>query len=51
MLGGAWGVAALLSKPIGMLSDHFGLPTVLDGLVALPLAAAALMVFLKRVQK
>lgn len=51
MMGGAWGVGGLLNKPVGMLSDRFGIPTVLNGLVTLPLAAAVLMIFLKRDQK
>ncbi len=48
MMGAAWGVGGLSSIPVGMLGDHFGLPTVLDGLVMLPLATTALIPLLKR---
>lgn len=48
MMGAAWGVGGLLSIPVGMLGDHFGLAKVLDGLVLLPLATAALVPLLKR---
>ena len=50
MMGAAWGVGGLLITPVGMLSDYFGLPKVLDGLAMLPIAAALLMFFLKRGQ-
>ena len=48
MMGAAWGIGGLLSIPVGMLGDHFGLAKVLDGLVILPLATAALVPLLKR---
>ena len=51
MMGAAWGVGGLLITPVGVLSDYFGLPKVLDGLAMLPLVTAALMIFLKRGQK
>ena len=51
MMGAAWGVGGLLITPVGVLSDYFGLPKVLDGLAMLPLITAALMIFLKRGQK
>ena len=47
MMGGAWGVGGVLSIPVGMLGDRFGLANVLDCLTVLPLAAAALVVFLR----
>ncbi len=48
MMGAAWGVAGLLNYPVGLLADGFGLSNVLNGLVMVPLAAATLMLFLKR---
>ncbi len=51
MMGAAWGVGGLLITPVGMLSDYFGVPKVLDGLAMLPLVTAALMFFLKHDQK
>ena len=47
MMGGAWGVGGVLSIPVGMLGDRFGLEIVLDGLTVLPLVASSLMVFLR----
>ncbi len=47
MMGGAWGVGGVLSIPVGMLGDRFGLANVLDGLTVLPLVASFLMIFLK----
>jgi len=46
MMGGAWGVGGVLSIPVGMLGDRFGLASVLDGLTILPLVASPLMMFL-----
>ena len=46
MMGGAWGVGGVLSIPVGMLGDRFGLARVLDGLTVLPLVAGLLVVFL-----
>ena len=51
MMGAAWGVGGLLITPVGVLSDYFGLPKVLDGLAMLPLVTAVLMFFLKHDQK
>ena len=48
MMGAAWGVGGALAIPVGMLADRFGLATVLDGLVMLPVGTAMLMLFLKR---
>ena len=48
MMGAAWGVGGLLITPVGVLSDYYGLPIVLDGLAMLPLVTAVLMLFLKR---
>ena len=47
MMGGAWGVGGVLSIPVGMLGDRFGLAHVLDCLTVLPLIGAALVVFLR----
>ena len=47
MMGGAWGVGGVLSIPVGMLGDRFGLANVLDCLTVLPLAGAVLVVFLR----
>ncbi len=47
MMGGAWGVGGVLSIPVGMLGDRFGLANVLDCLTVVPLAAAVLVVFLR----
>ena len=47
MMGGAWGVGGVLSIPVGMLGDRFGLANVLDCLTVLPLVAAVLVVFLR----
>ena len=47
MMGGAWGVGGVLSIPVGMLGDRFGLVNVLDCLTVLPLVAAPLVVFLR----
>ena len=47
MMGGAWGVGGVLSIPVGMLGDHYGLANVLDCLTVLPLVAAVLVVFLR----
>lgn len=47
MMGGAWGVGGVLSIPVGMLGDRFGLASVLDGLTVLPLVASFLMIFLR----
>ena len=46
MMGGAWGVGGVLSIPVGILGDRYGLARVLDGLTVLPLVAALLVVFL-----
>ena len=51
MMGAAWGVGGLLITPVGVLSDYFGLPKVLDSLAMLPFITAALMFFLKHNQK
>lgn len=50
MMGAAWGVGGLLITPVGVLSDYYGLPIVLDGLAMLPLVTAVLMLFLQRGQ-
>lgn len=47
MMGGAWGVGGVLSIPVGMLGDRFGLANVLDCLTVIPLVAAILVVFLR----
>ena len=47
MMGGAWGVGGVLSIPVGMLGDRFGLANVLDCLTVLPLAGAVLVGFLR----
>ena len=47
MMGGAWGVGGVLSIPVGMLGDRFGLANVLDCLTVLPLVAAVFVVFLR----
>jgi len=51
MMGAAWGVGGLLSIPVGMLADRFGLSNLLDGLAMLPLATSILVIFLKRAQR
>ncbi len=47
MMGGAWGVGGVLSIPVGMLGDRYGLANVLDCLTVLPLVGAILVVFLR----
>ena len=47
MMGGAWGIGGVLSIPVGMLGDRFGLANVLDCLTVLPLVGAVLVVFLR----
>ncbi len=48
MMGAAWSIGGLLSIPVGMLGDHFGLARVLDGLVMLPLITVVLVPLLKQ---
>ena len=48
MMGAAWSIGGLLSIPVGILGDHFGLARVLDGLVMLPLITVVLVPLLKR---
>ena len=47
MMGAAWGVGGFLNKIVGVLGDKFGLPSVLDGLVMLPLILAPLLILLR----
>lgn len=47
MMGASWGVGGLLNLVVGALGDKFGLPIVLDGLVAIPLLVAPLVIFLR----
>ena len=47
MMGAAWGVGGLLNKIVGVLADQFDLPTVLDGLVMIPLLMAPLLILLR----
>ena len=47
MMGAAWGVGGFLNKIVGVLGDKFGLPSVLDGLVMLPLVLAPLLILLR----
>ena len=48
MMGAAWSIGGLLSIPVGLLGDHFGLARVLDGLVMLPLISIVLVPLLKQ---
>ena len=48
MMGAAWSIGGLLSIPVGLLGDHFGLAKVLDGLVMLPLISVVLVPLLKQ---
>ena len=48
MMGAAWGVAGLLTYPVGMIADRIGLAKVLDRLVMLPLVTSILVLFLER---
>ena len=48
MMGAAWSIGGLLSIPVGVLGDHFGLARVLDGLVMLPLITVVLVPLLKQ---
>ena len=48
MMGAAWSIGGLLSIPVGMLGDHFGLARVLDGLVIFPLITVILIPLLKQ---
>ena len=48
MMGAAWSIGGLLSIPVGILGDHFGLARVLDGLVMLPLITVVLVPLLKQ---
>ena len=48
MMGAAWSIGGLLSIPVGLLGDHFGLAKVLDGLVMLPLTSIVLVPLLKQ---
>ncbi len=48
MMGAAWSIGGLLSIPVGILADHFGLARVLDGLVMLPLITVVLVPLLKQ---
>ena len=48
MMGAAWSIGGLLSIPVGILGDHFGLARVLDGLVMLPLITVVLIPLLKQ---
>lgn len=48
MMGASWGVGGLLNLIVGALSDKYGLPIVLDGLVMVPLLVSPLMLFLRQ---
>ena len=48
MMGAAWSIGGLLSIPVGLLGDHFGLARVLDGLVMLPLISIVLVPLMKQ---
>lgn len=47
MMGASWGVGGLLNLIVGALGDKFGLPVVLDWLVAVPLFVTPFVVFLR----
>ena len=47
MMGAAWGVAGLITIPLGSLADQIGRVSLLRGLSILPFLTAGLLAFLR----
>ena len=48
VMGLSWGIANLLTGPLGMVADHFGIQATMTIVAALPLCALPFMVFFSR---
>ena len=48
VMGLSWGIANLLTGPLGIVADHFGIQTTMAIVASLPLCALPFMVFFSR---